>query len=173
MGIKAFYQISRNILFVKKLVGHKVTLLQEPDKYQTGNQADGTLIIELIIIRLVVKIVWKTYDFNSPSIPVAQLLIEFLCKHLDRETATQILRIDNTAFFIQVLIGCVIGNAFPEEITISAWVAIIPCDTSRVIFRFKCNFNKGKAIVLAIIFRYKNDQSPVFHFIGQHTERFF
>lgn len=110
MRIKARYQIVCNIFFVKKLVRHKVALLQEPNKNQAGNQADGTLIVKLIIIRLVVKVIGETYDFNGPSIPIAQLLIEFLCKHLDRETTAQIFCIDNTAFFIQVLVGGVIGK---------------------------------------------------------------
>lgn len=70
MRIKARYQIVCNIFFVKKLVRHKVALLQEPNKNQAGNQADGTLIVKLIIIRLVVKVIGKTYDFNGPSIPI-------------------------------------------------------------------------------------------------------
>ena len=173
MGIKALYQIICDISFIKKLIRHKMALFQEPDKNQAGNQADGTLIVELVIIHLVVKVVRETYDFNSPSIPVAQFLIEFFGKHLDRKAATQILSIDNTAFFIQVLIGCVIGNAFSQEITIPPWVAVISCDTSRIIFRFERNLNKRKTIIIAIVFRNKEYQGSVFHFVGQHAEGFF
>ena len=63
MRIKAFYQMACNILLVKKLVRHKMALFQKPNKNQTGNQTNGTLIVELIVICLVVKVVWKTNDF--------------------------------------------------------------------------------------------------------------
>ena len=87
MRIKVLNQIICNVLFIKEFIRNKVPLLQEPHEDQTGNQTDGTLVVELIVVSVVIKVIGETYNLNGPRIPVAQLLIEFFGKHFDRETA--------------------------------------------------------------------------------------
>lgn len=126
MRIKVLNQIIGNILLVEELIRYKMALLQKPHENQTGNQTDCALVVILVIIRLVIKVIRKAYDFNYPSIPVTKFLIEFFCKNLNREAATQIFRANDTSFLIQILIRSVISDTFSQEITISTWIAVIP-----------------------------------------------
>ena len=63
-----------------------MTLLQEPYKHQTSNQADGALVVVFLIIRFVFNIIRELNLCDCPSIPVAQFAIEVIGQNLNRET---------------------------------------------------------------------------------------
>ena len=84
---KSFQQITSNITFIKELFRNQMTLFQEPYKNQTGDKSNGSFVIIFCFISIIIDVIREANNLNSPSVPIAQLIIEFFSKNLYREAA--------------------------------------------------------------------------------------
>ena len=119
------------------------------------------------------NVVGKRDNFNSPSIPVGQLLIECLGKHLYRKTLKKIFHILNPTQFIQIFIRRIASDPLAKVIRIATRVGISSSNVTIIFSDRKLDFNQRKAVITYIIFRNKYYQSTGLFLPSKHTKRIF
>ena len=138
---EVLYKVVGNILLVEELVRYQMALFQEPNENKARDKADGTLVVILVVVLLVLNIVGETDNLNGPGIPVAQLAIEILRQRLNRESGTEVVIVNDTPLLVQILIGRIVGNAFTEQKTVAVRIAVGAHDV-RLVLETETNLNE-------------------------------
>ena len=71
MSVKILFDVLTDRIFIEKFFRNEFLLFQEPDEYQTSNQADYSFMIVFSVIFSCRNVIWK-FNFttsNYPSVP--------------------------------------------------------------------------------------------------------
>ena len=150
-----------------------MTLFDKPNKNKAGDKSYHGLGVVLPIVIFVIQHIGKLHHLDCPCIPVGEFLIESLGKHLDRETAAQVLNADHPASGVEVFVGGIIGDTLAKVVRITVRVGVGMGDVGRTFLVLKSDLDERETIVTIIVLRDKENQCPFTELVGKHTKRLF